>query len=637
MDARSMKQQKHRVLIVDDVLSNVKLLSSILKARDFEIYEASSGEEALETARRVLPTVVILDVMMPDIDGFEVCRRLKESPETRDIAVIYISAKATAEDKVKGLETGAVDYIAKPFQKSEVLARIDIQIALQAAKGSLKESELKYTTMVDSLQDGVFLWAPNKDVFFTNPAFRTLIGKPDLGQDVQLSLKDIVARESQRWFESELKSVIQESRSSSTELPVKFFRSSAEDGIVLTSCLPVSIKLSGESVALVTVRDMTERGLMERHLSQAQKMEALGLLTSGIAHDFNNILAIVNGYAELALLELGPDSPVNDKIKHILSAGKTAVSLTRSLLSFSRSKGMEAEPVDLGAEIKKAHAILCRSFPKNIEFQLFIPEDKTPALADPGMLQQLLVNICINARDAMPAGGKISIELRRKMAAPPRRQGAATTRPEAEYALISISDNGSGIPDEIKSKIFDPFFTTKPEGKGSGLGLSIADRIARNHKGWIEFDSVIDAGSKFKVFIPVAKGLTISEDAPLRSYRHAYRSDLDAILVVDDDQAHVEIARFFLEKEGYETEGAYDAETALSLLESGRDSFKLVILDQSLPKMQGLECAKTITAKWPMMKILFMSGSGSVIPLEGTGLLKKPFSAKDLLLALDHV
>ncbi len=626
---------RHSVLIVDDVISNIKLLAAILRDRDFDIYEATSGQEALEIAEQKQPTIAILDVMMPEMDGFAVCQKLKENPRTRDIAVIYISAKGSVEDKTKGLEIGAVDYIVKPFQKSEVLARIDTHIALQAAKISLKESELKYTTMVENIQDGIFLWAPQKGVFFSNPAFRALVGKHDATQDSCFKLKELVARESLKRFEAELAAAIEDERPRSCEIHVKFLRPGSEDG-VQASCLSVNVKLSGETAALVTVRDMTERGLLEHHLSHAQKMEALGLLTSGIAHDFNNILAIVNGYAELALLELGPDSPVTDKVKHILSAGKNAVSLTRSLLSFSRSKGMETEPVELGSEIRRVHSLLSRSFPKAVEFHLELPDSKTPVMADPGMLQQLLVNLCINARDAMPSGGRLAIDLRRAVLAPPQKHGSASPRPEADYAVITVSDTGDGIPDKIKSKIFDPFFTTKPEGKGSGLGLSIADRIARNHKGWISFDSVQGSGSKFKIHLPVAKGLAVAEEQPLKSYRHAFRKDLDRILVVDDDPAHVELVKFFLEKEGYDVEGAYDAPSAIEILEDRRDGFKLVILDQLLPKVNNQELSKLVAAKWPMLKVLVMSDSGR-LPVRGSGIIKKPFSAKDLFMSLDRI
>lgn len=627
-----MKFDTSSVLVVDDVVPNVKLLSAILHSRRFNVYEAANGPDALAIAEERLPAIVILDVMMPGMDGFEVCQKLKANPKTADCAVIYISAKNSAEDKIKGLELGAVDYITKPFQKAEVLARVETHMALQIAKARLKESESLYATLVESVQDGIVLWSPDAGILFANMAFKRMAGA---SCDDALKLESVVCQKDLSPFVEKLSDALASKSQAPLEIEIGIKRAGAPEGAQLkASCLIVGVEIAGKPAALATVRDMTERLLYERHLQHTQKMEALGLLSSGIAHDFNNVLALVNGYAELALLELGPDGSVADKLRNIIAAGRNAVSLTRGLLSFTKSKGMELEPLELGTELKRLHETLSKAMPKNVKFECRASEQPLPAMADAAMFQQMIANLCLNARDAMPSGGMLFLSSAKVKAK--RCEEGAQADEEADFAAITVSDTGCGIPEDLKSKVFDPFFTTKTNGKAAGLGLTVADRIARSHRGWIDFESAEGAGSSFRILLPLSARHEVRERPPCKLYKHGKRAELEEIMIADCDEAELAITSYFLDKEGYKSSSAGSAKDAFDAIVAEPGRFKLLIVSrcalQKSPELTVSEIRKAL----PELKLLLISDSGA-IPVSDVPLLKKPFAVKDLLQALDRL
>ncbi len=630
-----MRFDTKSVLVVDDVVPNVKLLSAILHSRRFTVYEATNGPDALAIAEERLPAIVILDVMMPGMDGFEVCQRLKANPKTSECSVIYISAKNSTEDKIKGLELGAVDYITKPFQKAEVLARVETHMALQIAKDRLKESEARYSTLIESVQDGIFLWALEPDVFFANKAFKAMVAAKE-GESLKLS--GIIAARDLKPLEEKLLAALSAPHEPPAEIEVRMSKAGAADSnqIIHTSCLIVGVEISGRPAALATVRDMTERILYEKQLQHTQKMEALGLLSSSIAHDFNNVLALVNGYAELALLEIGPNSAVAEKLKNIISAGRNAVSLTRGLLSFARNKGMEPEPLEIGAEIKRVHAILAKAMPKSIKFTCEAPEEPLPAVADAAMLQQMIVNLCVNGRDAMPSGGALSLTASKVRAKRSASGASGEFDDEADFAAITVSDTGVGVPDSIKSKIFDPFFTTKANGKAAGLGLSVADRIARNHRGWIDFESSEGKGSLFRIMLPAANSLEARERPACKLYKHSMREQLNDILIADSDDAEQAITKYFLDKEGYQSAAVSSSKEAMDAITATPGRFKLLVVSRCALEKSPETAIADIQKAHPALKVLLVSDSGA-IPVADVPLLKKPFAVKDLLQSLDKL
>lgn len=628
-----MQDRKPGILIVDDVLPNIKLLSAILSRGNYRIYGASNGPDAIELARKFKPILIILDVMMPGMDGYAVCERLKDSPETKDIAVIFVSAKNTAEDKVKGLEVGAVDYIVKPFQKAEVIARVETHISLQSARRRLNDSEQRHATLIENLKDGIFLWTPSSDVFYANPALLKMTGNASSKGRLP-ALEDFIHPDELGSFERRLLDALSAENPKFDEMQVRMVSPHSKEPLH-TVCIPSRISVSDSPTLMVTVRDMTERMNFERQLAHIQKMEALSLLTAGIAHDFSNLLSLINGYADLLIQEAGPDSPLQDKLKCVLSAGKSAVSLTKRLLSLGRKRDMDMEQFDLPSEIKRVYGFISKGLPKNISFHLELPDESLFVMADSSMLQQTVMNLCLNARDAMPSGGEMTLSLRKQEidCLPPCAPKDAAPGP---YAFIEVSDTGPGVPDQIKDKIFDPFFTTKPDGKGSGLGLPMVDRVARGHNGWVQFESVPGKGASFRVLLPLTKRLQAAKEQPSKAYKHKRKDRLDSILVLDKDEPHLAMLSYFLEKEGYKVCPSGSERSALRQMEDSGAKFKLAIIDHDSCHADASKLRKLMAERFPHIKTLAIVSSASPAPAGGD-ILMKPFSIRDLLQAIDAI
>ncbi len=612
------------VLVVDDVIPNVKLLSAILRSRNYNVLEATNGPDAIALAKERKPAIIVLDVMMPGMDGFEVCKILKADPSTSECAVIYVSAKNSAEDKIRGLELGAVDYITKPFQKAEVLARVETHVALQVAKIKLKEEEAKYLTIVEAVQDGIFLWTRERGVFFSNRAFGELVGRVS-------SLADFVPPSRVEDFERSLGGII-DTPSRNFDFELEIIKKDGSKGCALCRC--AAVEISGERVVFASMRDISE----SRRLCHERKMDALGILSAGIAHDFNNLMSLVRGYAELALLELGEESPVAPKLEHILTASKNAISLTRGLLALSREKNSEPELFALDAALSSICEVLSGGLPKNIALSCDTSAATGIRLyADQDLFQRMLVNLCLNARDAMPEGGALSISVQK---AKGRSLQTDSSTPASDFVVVSVADSGVGIKESIRQRVFEPFFSSGKDGKAAGLGLSIADRIARNHGGWIDFESEEGRGSVFRIHLPLTPApdaqpaKTAASSSRAKNYKHSLRTELGEIIIADPDEAELAIAKYFLDKAGYKTSHSASVEAAYETLRGAPDKYGLLILDRfSLSEDFPLEKFKKLS---PKLRFLMLSDSGAV-PLADAPLLRKPFSVKELLQTLDRI
>ena len=609
------------ILIVDDIPSNIKLLSIVLKKEGYVTYEATDGFRALELAKEVQPTLILLDVMMPIIDGYETCTKLKDDSETCHIPVIFVTAKTEERDKIKGLNLGAVDYITKPFHKAEVLARVRNHMALEITKNSLVESEMKYSTLVENVQDGIFLWQPEAGIVFANKMLYKMVDGDNF-KKTDLSLESIFAPE----FLNKVKAILANVLEDGSSFRESNFKMRSSSGAEFhASCIPALIQYSGEQTVLVTVRDMTERIEFEHRLTQTQKLEAVGSLTSGIVHDFNNILAIVNGYAELALLDIDEGTDLQRKVELILSAGRGATSLTKGLLTFARGGKMQTRTADLNKELETVKYFVGHSLPKSVELNIIPSAQAAFAKLDVGLFQQVVVNLCINARDAMARGGRIDIssdlvDVQADQYDVPHNIIAG------RYIRIDIADTGTGIPEGIRDKIFNPFFTTKDIGKGTGLGLSMVARIIQDHGGWIDLESKTDVGSTFSIYLPQVEW---KEEVAVDRNQGAVVS-LNPILVVDDDEVQGNMMRYFLELGGYTATAANSGQSALNILAAADEPFKVLVVDYLMPEMNGLELCEKVMQLYPEMKIIFVSGGGN-IPACGNKQLRKPFTCDSLL------
>ena len=380
-------------------------------------------------------------------------------------------------------------------------------------------------------------------------------------------------------------------------------------------------ELEGEQCILGIIRDMTGARSLQLQLLQAQKMEAVGTLAGGVAHDFNNIISVILSYAELASQELPPGSTVRDDLEQIGEASKRAATLVRQLLAFSHRQVVEPRAVDVSAQAARTLRLLERVLPSDIKVETALPEGLTPVLVDPGHLEQVLMNLAVNARDAMPDGGKLEIR----------------TSCEGEEVVLSVRDTGRGIPEQLQSRIFEPFFTTKPAGKGTGLGLATCYGIVKQAGGRIELRSAPGEGSTFRVLLPALR-----DSAPLRTTPEQLAAPprgTETILLAEDEPQLRAATERMLSGLGYRVIAAADGAEALALARAHDGSIALLVTDVMMPGLRGPELAGQLRKEMPSVRTLFISGYADAAALElarqdGAGYLGKPFTLERLAAAV---
>lgn len=397
---------------------------------------------------------------------------------------------------------------------------------------------------------------------------------------------------------------------------------------LLTSKLPL-LSASGEIIGVLgTYMDITEHKKLEAQLLHSQKMEAVGTLAGGIAHDFNNILNVIIGYGYLLQGKLATGSQEQEQLTQILIAADRAATLTKRLLVFSRKQAVAVNPVNINALILGLQKFLIRIFKENIEFRLDLAESPLIVLADAGQIEQVLMNLAVNARDAMPDGGRLTISTE-LLAVDQAFIAAYGYGKPGKYALITVSDTGQGMDAETRKKIFEPFFTTKGIGEGTGLGLSISYGIIKQHDGYINVYSEPGHGTALKIYLP------LSEDAALPDFRaeepDAVKGGNETVLIAEDDASLRQLSRIVLEAYGYTVIIAGDGEEAITKFMENRERIGLVMLDMIMPKKSGKEVCAAIRKVTPEIKILITSGYAlDVFKTEeltecGADFISKPF------------
>jgi len=372
-----------------------------------------------------------------------------------------------------------------------------------------------------------------------------------------------------------------------------------------------------------------EKSSIEAQLHQSQKMEAIGQLAGGIAHDFNNLLTVINGYSEFALSSLSPNDSLREEIEEIRKAGVRAAGLTRQLLTFSRRQVPEFKVLDVGGIVRDLEKMLCRTIGENIELTIKLQENLGRVKADVGQIEQVMMNLAINARDAMPNGGKLIIELAGEELDETYVRKHAGVEP-GKYVMISVSDTGEGMAPEIREKIFEPFFTTKETGKGTGLGLSTVYGIVKQSGGHIWVYSEKGHGTVFKIYLPEVEG---EADQPVEKAREEETPPGEGkILVVEDEPSVRELTAEFLRKQGYTVLEAQHGNEALRTSREHEGPIDLLVTDVVMPGMTGRELVERLSLTRPGMKVLYMSGyaDDAVIQQgvleEGVNYIQKPFS-----------
>jgi two-component system cell cycle sensor histidine kinase/response regulator CckA len=393
------------------------------------------------------------------------------------------------------------------------------------------------------------------------------------------------------------------------------------------------VEVGGQALAISFITDISERIRLEQQLRQSQKMEAVGQLAGGVAHDFNNLLTVIQGYSAMALEGLQADDAFREPLEEIERASASAASLTRQLLAFSRRQVIRPKVLNLNTVIKQTEKMLRRVISEDIELTMAFGERIDHILADPGLIEQIVMNLAINARDAMPEGGKLTIETA-NLFLDKEYVGAHLAIKTGPHAMLAVTDTGTGLSAEVRAHIFEPFYTTKPQGKGTGLGLATVFGIVQQLEGTIWVYSEPGNGTVFKIFFPIVEADAKLEQAA--SEERVGSGGQERILLVEDEDGVRKFVHTMLEKQGYTVLEAADSEDALSLVAHSPDRIDLLLTDVIMPRMNGPELAERITRLRPGLGVLFMSGyTDRTIRLqEGFGdesnFIQKPFTPNSL-------
>jgi len=588
--------KKKKILVVDDDRVILTFASKLLSREGHEVLTASDGFEALNVLSDFTPDIMFFDLIMPKIDGDKLIQIVRSMPRLKHCFLVIVSA-AVAEVDFSFQETGADYYIAKgPFSAmaENVIAAIRASeappvnalpkpvvglehvYARQLTKELLSRNR-HLETILESMAEGIIEVYAGK-IVYANSAAEALLEMPQ---------QNMLTHYPPDLFESPLRERIEElfagpaGRSAETGAKHPLDLNGRQ---VVVKKLPVK---GDESTVILMITDITERKRLEMQLQHVQKMEAIGTIAAGVAHNFRNTLTEVLVNSQLIELSHQGQKSLQEIAGRINSSVKRGARLVDGLLHFSRKQiSKEFKPVDLAQVIHETYQILRDSFDAKIDIQVDLPERLT-ILGDPSAMSQVMMNLCTNARDAMPAGGVLKIEARR----------------EKNHIVVVVSDNGIGMDREALEKCFDPFFTTKAIGMGTGLGLSTVYGIIKSHDGLISVTSNPGAGSSFRIELPLT---AVDPRTAVEEKRTLIYGRGQCVLLVDDEAEILRAMQGLLKTLNYRPVFAENGLQAVKLYEAQRP--ELVLLDVNMPEMDGLECARQILSIDPGAKVVIFSG-----------------------------
>ena len=506
-----------------------------------------------------------------------------------------------------------------------------LNAALRTAQEDLRRSELNFRSLVTNAPYGICRSDATGKILDVNPAFLEMLGYTNTEELVGQHVYSLYA-DSNQWFElADLLRVSAPFRG----LTAEWKRKNGATTVVRVSGRSVTNGEEGGRVFELFAEDVTEHRGLEQQLRQSQKMEAVGRLAGGIAHDFNNLLMVISGYSEFLLERMGADPQLRGPAQEIASASERATSLTRQLLAFSRKQMLAPRIVNLNDVAGENLKMLTRMIGEDIDLILIPGERLWSVRADAGQIEQVIMNLAVNARDAMPSGGKLTIETANTTLDEDYARHHAPLLP-GDYVMVSISDTGAGMDVETQSRIFEPFFTTKGT-KGTGLGLSTVYGIVKQSGGYIWVNSEVGKGTTFKIFLPrVASAGETAAQVAAGAEAQNVEPGTETILLVEDEVNLRYLALQYLEKQGYRVIEAADGAVAMQIAVAHEGVIHLLLTDVIMPGMNGRELAQRISEIRPNVKVLYMSGyTENVIGQNGmleagVRLLQKPFNLRDL-------
>ena len=595
-----------RVLFVEDSEDDVDLILRELSRAGYDVTHLRVDTEA--AMRAAIPDggwdAVISDFSMPTFNAGGALGVLKSSGV--DLPFIIVSGTIGEETAVAALHAGADDFLLKgkfarlvPALEREMRER-GVRAARRAAEKALAESEERYRRIVETTNEGVWMTDADSKTTFVNGRMASMLGY-ERGEMIGRPVADFVHDESRSAMAA---SFAAHKSGAGKQVAVRL---ACKDGSDLWGLLDtaVIVEPSGRREGVLgMVVDITQRRRLQEQLHQAQKMEAVGNLAGGVAHDFNNLLSVILSYAGLALDGLKPGEPIRADLEEIMKAGQRAGDLTRQLLAFGRQQMLEPRVLDLNQIVLGVHKMLRRLVGDDIVVSLLTSHKLGRVLADPGQVEQIIVNLVINARDAMPNGGKLTIETRNAELDEAYASAHHDVVPGA-YVMIAVTDSGFGMDGATQARIFEPFFTTKEKGKGTGLGLATVFGIVKQSGGYIWVYSEPGEGTTFKIYFP-------RTDSPLEhtqpSLAPTTLRGTETILLVEDEEQVRVIMCSILRRLGYNVLEAQNGGEAFLTCEKYTARIHLLLTDVVMPRMSGRELAERLATMRPDLKVLFVSG-----------------------------
>jgi PAS domain S-box-containing protein len=614
-----------RVLVIDDDRDLLRTVADILRRRGYEPHTAASGVEGLRLAEAVpQPAIALIDLRLPDMDGMQVVGRLREITSLTEVVVL--TGHATIESAVGALRQQSYDYLIKPVAPAELLAtlsRASERWLRHRAEAALRRGEERFRRLIEGIADVVFLLDDDLVVRYVSPSVVRALGlDPDhvVGR-VATELLHASDRAAPR-------SLAECLRDPGRERALEV-RARHQDGSWrLLQISLADLRDQPEMQGLIlTARDITEQRQLEKQALQANRLDSIGRLAGGLAHDFNNILSVIVGSSELARREPGVQDSVLAWLHAIEAAGGKAARLIRQLLQFASRQPGQPRVFGLRELVVDLESLLRRLVSENIELVTDFGGEPPLVRADPSQIEQVVLNLVVNARDAMPDGGRLAITTRLCAL-----EGTLATRhpglPAGRYALLAVQDSGEGMSEDVRARALEPFFTTKESGLGSGLGLSICYGIVRQAGGSLGIDTGPGRGTRIEVVLPAAPGP--AED-PGGGTPAPLPGGAETILLVEDDAAVREVGVAMLARLGYRVISAADGHEALERMRSGPDAVDLLLTDVVMPRMSGLELAQAARRIRPETKVLFVSGyfqqRTGAAPMTPGMVVQKPFTS----------
>jgi PAS domain S-box-containing protein len=652
-----------KILAIDDKADNLVTLSALLKnlMPGCTVVTAQSGIEGLREAKTGQPDVILLDVKMPDMDGFETCRRLTSDETTRHIPVIMVTAiKTDPKSRVKGLEIGANTFLAKPIDEYELVSQVKVALRIKKAEDALRrekdsleqlvekrtavlrESEAKYRLLVENQTDMVVKMDLEGRFLFVSPSYCRTLGKNEKDL-LDQKFSGFVHQEDRDRTKDAIKNLYSpphticvENRAltGKGEMWLSWLYTAVldKDGI-LTEIIGAGRDITGQK------QGEAEREKLQAQLTQARKMESVGRLAGGVAHDFNNMLTVILGYAQSALDETDPSDPLYTSLKEILNAAGRSTEITRQLLAFARKQAIAPQVMDLNRTVEGMLKMLRRLIGEDIDLVWKPGENLWPVMIDPSQIDQILANLCVNARDAISDRGRITIET-----GPASFDNAYCTKHTdfipGDFVMMAVSDNGCGMDKETLDNLFEPFFTTKDLGKGTGLGLATVYGIVKQNNGFIHVSSEPGQHTVFRIYLPSHLGQ--APGLPKQKTGEIPLGRGETILIVEDEAVILDLCKLMLERLGYTVLTAATPKEALRLAETAGGEIQLLMTDVVMPEMNGRDLAKQLTMLCPDIKLLFMSGyTANVIEHQGVlgkgmNFIQKPFSKNALAVKVNE-